>query len=116
MRILRGSPRTKITPARQVVDETSVYHAVSLQYSGDACDAAKAMTGRRFLSSAAPRLPLPDCDSLDCRCCFSHHSDRRSGTDRRSPFSPATAGSGTGSFRIERRQSGERRTNADPGD
>lgn len=85
------------------------YHAVSIAYSENSCDAAKAMTGRRFLSSAAPRLPLPECDALECRCQFSHHDDRRAGQDRRNPFSPGNFGSGTGIHEQERRDRKERR-------
>lgn len=114
MRILRGKPGPAHTPVSKVSDQSSPYHAVSLQYSSNACDAAKAMTGRRFLSSAAPRLPLPECDSLECRCLFGHHSDRRTGSDRRSPFRPGgVGGSGTGTFKAERRQKKDRRENAD---
>lgn len=113
MRILRGSPKPGEPAAAKIADKTSPYHAVSLQYSSNACDAAKAMTGRRFLSSAAPRLPLPECDALECRCRFAHHSDRRTGRDRRTPFSPATSGGGTGTFKAERRQKKDRRRNAD---
>lgn len=113
MRILRGNPKATAVAAPELEDKSSPYHAVSLRYSSNACGAAKAMTGRRFLSSAAPRLPLPECDSLECRCQFSHHSDRRSGADRRSPFSPATAGGGTGTFKAERRQKQDRRESAD---
>lgn len=97
------------TPVANKVDSTSAFHAVSLKYSSNACDAAKAMTGRRFLSGAAPRLPLPGCDALECRCGFAHHEDRRTGSDRRSPFNPATYGGGTGTFKIERRDRRDRR-------
>ncbi len=114
MRILRGNPKPAETSSPKLADKSSPYHAVSLKYSSNACDAAKAMTGRRFLSSAAPRLPLPECDALECRCQFAHHSDRRSGRDRRSPFSPASGGSGTGTFKVERRQEKDRRGDADP--
>lgn len=113
MRILRGSPKPGESATAKITDKTSPYHAVSLQYSSNACDAAKAMTGRRFLSSAAPRLPLPECDALECRCRFAHHSDRRTGRDRRTPFSPATPGGGTGTFKAERRQKKDRRRDAD---
>jgi hypothetical protein len=85
------------------------YRAVAIKYSENACDAAKAMTGRRFLSNAAPRLPLPECDFLECRCQFAHHDDRRGGRDRRSPFAPAGATDGTGSYEKERRERTDRR-------
>ena len=53
------------------------YHAVSIKLSGNACGAAREMEGRRFLSSAAPKLPLAECDVLECKCRFVHHQDRR---------------------------------------
>ncbi len=85
------------------------YHAVAIKYSENACDAAKAMTGRRFLSTAPPRLPLPECDYIDCRCQFAHYADRRTGRDRRSPFAPANPTGATGSFQRERRDRTDRR-------
>lgn len=88
----------------------TAYHAVSIKFEANACDAAKAMTGRRFLASAAPRLPLPDCNVLECRCRFAHHDDRRTGKDRRSPFGArGYSPSGSGSFEQERREGAGRR-------
>lgn len=109
--IRRGNEEIRAvgSPSSKRVDETSKYHAVSLRYSSSACDAAKAMTGRRFLAGAAPRLPLPDCDALECRCGFAHHSDRRSGDDRRSPFTPTIYAGGTGTLNVERRERRDRR-------
>ena len=99
-----NAPAPKTDPAK------SAYHAVSLKFEANACNAAKAMAGRRFLASAAPRLPLPECDALECRCRFAHHDDRRSGSDRRSPFaSRGYSASGTGSFQRERREGSGRR-------
>ncbi len=113
VRIRRNKAETNRPPRPRPLDETTVYHAVSIKYSSNACDAAKEMTGRRFLSSAAPRLPLPDCDSLECRCQFSHHADRRTGKDRRSPFNPGAVPPGTGKYQVERRQQMDRRNSAD---
>ena len=87
----------------------SEFHAVSIKYSGRACDGAKDLSGRRFLSTAAPKLPLPDCDVLDCSCRFAHHQDRRAQKDRRSPFGPGGVGGGTGSFDTESRDGSDRR-------
>jgi len=87
------------------------FHAVAIKYSENACDAAKAMTGRRFLANAAPHLPLPGCDFHDCRCKFAHYEDRRARTDRRSPFAHAGKADGTGSFERERRGKIDRRKN-----
>ena len=88
---------------------TTQYHAVSIKFEAIACEAAKAMSGRRFLASAAPRLPLPECDVLECRCRFTHHKDRRSGKDRRSPFGAGSFGGGTGAHEKERRENVGRR-------
>lgn len=85
------------------------FHAVSIHYAPEACAAAKRMDGRRFLSSAAPRIPLPDCDAPECRCKFSHHKDRRSGEDRRNPYTQGFGGASTGKYLKEQRKSGERR-------
>ena len=101
-----------VEPATETGSDDTAYHAVSIKFEANACDAAKAMTGRRFLATAAPRLPLPDCNVLECRCRFAHHDDRRSGKDRRSPFGArGYSPSGTGSFEQERRESSGRREN-----
>jgi len=92
--------------------EDTAFHAVSIKFDAQACNAAKEMGGRRFLSNAAPRLPLPGCNSLECRCRFAHHKDRRASKDRRSPFSGGVGG-GTGSFKKERRESRDRRKDTD---
>ena len=91
----------------------TAYHAVSIKLGEQACEAAQAMSGRRFLSTAAPRLPLADCDVAQCGCRFIHHNDRRCGKDRRSPFAAAGFGGGTGTFEQERRERPDRRQDAD---
>ena len=106
----KAAEKAAATPEPRHLGE---YHAVAIKYSENACDAAKAMTGRRFLATAAPRLPLPECDFLDCRCQFAHHDDRRAGSDRRSPFAPAGTTDGTGSYEKERRERADRREDAD---
>jgi len=91
----------------------TAYHAVSIKLSGHACKAAEEMTGRRFLSTAAPKLPLPDCNVLDCNCRFVHHKDRRAGQDRRSAFGPGGGGAKTGRFDAEQRKGQDRRSSDD---
>jgi len=90
------------------------FHAVAIKYSENACNAAKAMTGRRFLAGAAPQLPLKNCDVHTCRCTYAHYDDRRSKTDRRSPFAHQGLSDGTGSFEREKREIKDRRKNAEP--
>jgi len=114
LRVMRGRKDSPQSSPAKITSATSMYHAVSLKYSGNACDAAKKMTGRRFLSNAAPRLPLPECDALECRCQFVHHGDRRTGKDRRSPFVPGVRATGT--HKIDRRDNRDRRTDDDRDD
>ena len=60
------------------------WHAVSVLSKGEPCEAARALRSLRFLSSEAPRFPLPDCTrARSCTCAYRHHADRR-GTPRRS--------------------------------
>lgn len=105
--------KTKSEPVARATSKNSAYHAVSIKFSGAACEAAREMEGRRFLSTAAPRLPLPDCDVVDCSCRFAHHQDRRSKRDRRSPFGPGGIGGGTGKYVQEQRQGKDRRKSDD---
>lgn len=60
----------------------SAYHGVSLKLSANACDAAKALIGRRFLATQAPILPIAGCDLASCSCGYQHHADRRDGPRR----------------------------------
>ncbi len=112
VRIRRNKAAT-IAESRPVTKDSGAFHAVAIKYSENACDAAKAMTGRRFLSNAAPHLPLPECDFPECRCKFAHYDDRRKGRDRRSPFAPGGTTGATGSFERERREKTDRRKDGD---
>jgi hypothetical protein len=107
-----GSSETSRDQLRPKTSNTQ-FHAVSINYEGRACDAAKNMSGRRFLATAAPKLPLPECDVLACSCRFAHHEDRRSQTDRRSPFGPGGTAGSTGSFSAEQRAGSDRRHRRD---
>ena len=100
-------------PDSKRLKESTAYHAVSIKFDTNACNAAKALEGRRFLSTAAPKLPLPDCDVLDCKCRFVHHKDRRTGKDRRSPFGAGGFGAGSGRFESEQRAGKDRRADRD---
>ncbi|MDH3621955.1 MAG: hypothetical protein OER91_13745 [Gammaproteobacteria bacterium] len=110
----RGSTQKSPEPAKPRDMGNTAFHAVSLKIDAQhACNAAKEMSGRRFLSTAAPRLPLPECDALECCCRFTHHKDRRAGRDRRSPFAAAGYSDGSGAYKSERRESRDRRKEAD---
>lgn len=95
---------------RNAATPNTKFHAVSIKFAKGACEAARNMQGRRFLSGAAPRIPLPGCDALECRCKFIHHKDRRSGDDRRNPFTQGFGGASTGEHAEEQRKRRERRS------
>lgn len=59
------------------------YEAVSIHSYRDRCGAAKRLAGIRFLPSEVPSLPLHSCRTEQCHCIYMHHSDRRTGNERR---------------------------------
>lgn len=85
------------------------FHAVSIRFPPSACQAAKDMEGRRFLSTAAPKIPLPECDAAECKCRFKHHRDRRTGDDRRNAWGHGFGSAATGQYPKEQRKNGDRR-------
>jgi ABC-type nickel/cobalt efflux system permease component RcnA len=109
----QATSNDKSQPAARTSNKNTAYHAVSIKFTGNACKAAREMEGQRILSSAAPRLPLPDCDAIDCGCRFAHHPDRRAKQDRRSPFGPGGLGGSTGKYAQEQRQGKDRRQSDD---
>ena len=110
---LRRNKASEAASSAAAKSPSTRYHAVSIHYTDGACDAAKAMSGRRFLATEAPRLPLPKCDSNHCRCYFAHHKDRRAHQDRRSPFGAGSHGGTSGFREDERRESRDRRKDGD---
>ncbi len=106
----RTTPNERPAAHRQVSSTPDpAFHAVSIKYAANACDAAKAMEGRRFLSTAAPRIPLPECKAIECKCRFVHHKDRRTGDDRRDAYAQGFGSANTGTYEKEQRKRGERR-------
>lgn len=59
------------------------FHAVSIEPGMRACAEARSHEGQRYLSAAAPMLPLRGCTQATCQCRYVHHKDRRNPTDRR---------------------------------
>ena len=53
------------------------YHAVSVAPGNGACEQARRLKDKRFLSAEAPDLPLDLCDASACTCRYRHHDDRR---------------------------------------
>ena len=79
-----GTPSLRPSP---LVMKANRYHAVSIVSTEQSCLAARTLRGERFLSSAAPSLPLVACTCpTKCPCHFRKHQDRRH-YDRRAPGS-----------------------------
>jgi hypothetical protein len=113
--VRRKRPASERRPAVEksvAAGSKNAFHAVSLKFASTACAAAKSLEGKRFLSGAAPRIPLPECDVPECKCRFVHHQDRRAGDDRRSPFSAGFTGE-TGRHPQEQRQQSDRRKDSE---
>jgi hypothetical protein len=58
------------------------WHAVAIAGTAVVCGAARACKDSRYLSTAAPRLPLEGCDAACCDCRYVHFDDRRRGPRR----------------------------------
>jgi len=85
----------------------STWQAVSIVPADGACAAVQELRGKRFLTRAAPRLPLAACNNQDqCQCKYTRYTDRR-GSPRRAE--DQLAGSRSAPPKPERRRPGERR-------
>jgi len=63
--------------------DTPRWNAVSIICATGSCDASRALRGRRFLSTEAPRLPLAECSApAACLCVYKKYPDRRGGARR----------------------------------
>lgn len=96
--------RTGSSKAPSAGPRANAFHCVSVAVGAGACEAARTLAGRRFLSKDAPSLPLPGCAIGDCACVYRHHGDRRISNRRRGVVSGAGVGVGA-----DRRRSVARR-------
>jgi len=99
-RIGRAQPETIKMPdgPDEHVRLTNPWHAVSVVPCKHACDPAKSLSNKRFLSSdGPPRLPLEGCTAHRCTCRYRHHADRRA------PAQLTNARGGTGAAHPHRR-------------
>jgi hypothetical protein len=111
-----GTSKARPAPAKRTLgatsatpdSDTSEFHAVSIKALASSCQAAKLIQGKRYLSNAAPKLPLDGCDAATCKCRFVHHEDRRTGDDRRNPYG-GNIGIDPGVHDQERRKPRDRR-------
>ena len=61
----------------------SRWYAVSVVPGEECCKLVKMHLGTRWLSSEAPRLPVPGCDAMYCDCRYRHFDDRRTNVQRK---------------------------------
>lgn len=98
---VRGRPRSKTSSERA----KNPYHSVAIRYGRPSCPQVRQLSGVRYLSREAPRLPLVRCTVQPCRCHYAHFDDRRV-EDRRNPFGSRSAPSHVG---FDRRREDRRR-------
>ncbi|MEZ5573394.1 MAG: hypothetical protein R3E64_15450 [Halioglobus sp.] len=87
----QSSKRSKQPPSTPA--KKNPFRATSIAAGTNACAAAQALAGKRFLvaDDNIPQLPLSDCDMASCSCKYEHHQDRREeGVLRRAPSSLRT--------------------------
>jgi hypothetical protein len=77
------APETELKPRNGAPAKPIMsYHAVTIAVGARCCAAAEGLQDKRFLSREAPKLPLANCDRLNCECRYAHHDDRRRGPRR----------------------------------
>lgn len=55
------------------------FRGVKVYSKTECCEAARRISGQKFLAAHAPQLPLGGCDQPErCQCRYKHLSDRRS--------------------------------------
>jgi hypothetical protein len=93
--------------AAPVSRRSTPWHAVSIVTKTKGCRAVHALRSKRFLSAAAPRLPLPECTMGDaCPCAYKHFADRRGQPRRKDEITGLKQG---GRLEQERRVTPSRR-------
>jgi hypothetical protein len=100
----RAGARTPATSASTLAKATPSFKAVEVVPGENAsCEAARALSGKRFLPGDAPLFPMPDCDQPRCDCTYRRHPDRRAAARRVSDLGISVSG------RIRPRQEERRR-------
>ena len=105
---LLGLRRKSAAPLACLDTPPTDYRAVSIVPTQASCAEARRLRKKRYLSSEAPRLPLPQCaQPLSCKCRYRKYPDRR--VDERRDI----AGSGRFFMGQDRRKSNGRRATDD---
>jgi len=74
--------QSEAEPTPVAPKKTTSYHSVTIAPGVHACEAARALQRKRFLSREAPQFPLQDCSCSACTCRYEHYDDRRNGQRR----------------------------------
>jgi len=77
--VIRTKKQTQKGRSKQ---EIFKYPGAGINAPLDACNAVKALEGKRFLAQEAPSLPLQECDAEECHCKYEHFKDRRDIIDK----------------------------------
>ena len=102
-----AEPETAAPDPEPEYHEITRWRSVKISPGTRCCDYAGILSGKVFLLSEAPPLPLVNCAETNCSCRYIYLDDRRSGSDRRTgPIDPGYDLSTTPSDR--RRRSGRR--------
>jgi hypothetical protein len=62
------------------------FRSAEIEFEDCACDAVKALGGKRLLLRDVPLIPVQDCDKPNCSCSYTRYSDRRLWTEDRRAF------------------------------
>lgn len=82
-----GKRRDRRASSRKRTKPPNPYASASVRQGDCACEGAKALEDKRFLSRDVPQLPLATCSAAQCGCRYVRHEDRRKTEDRREMFS-----------------------------
>lgn len=80
--MFKRKSRQRRTPVRTL---SHLFHGIAVEPCEGACEGARELAGKRFLSEEAPRLPLQGCSrGSHCQCVYRHFTDRRTEKRRES--------------------------------
>lgn len=108
-----GASKTAVSKVKTKAGQsgkTDPRPAVSIKPGPDACEAARALAGKRILAAETTALPLPDCTVSGCSCRFEHHEDRREADGEKRALSALSTELYQASGKAERRFREGRRT------
>lgn len=92
--ILGGNRAVKTkTVTKQTLPTDDDHNGIEVVANPDSCcEAARDITGQRFLKKDTPMLPLNGCDAQPCTCKYERYDDRRTEARRLSDVGYDMAG------------------------